>query len=556
MYDKKSHKWRSDCSNEDLLKWSKEPGNQDQPESRFIRASELLSKSRRGGDVAEAVELMELAAKQGYPEAMFAMGQMYYWGWAVHKDKKLGMEWYRKAAQMKCEPAQKELDALKRRRIINITSVCAGVLAVLVLAAGAVYMLSGMSEMRVIKVHKNTELVEVPTLNDFIGEVADLVAQYDDELVISGQVSTNRLILRLDGNKLDLSDFMADRVVARDDNIIVIQFSSEEEARRCQEELRKLDSIVYADMDEYTVEIEELREEDSSLSIIDSVYNTKDYNSWGIADMGIDQLRDYVIENFPDRVVDIAIIDTGVAGYVAYYDNVVETFNVVTGESTHVPHEHGTHVTGIVLDGVYGTGARIHCLDVNNGGVGSSILTSILAFDMSIEVGVDVINRSMGSPQHVDAMVDAVQRAADAGIVVVVSAGNDAIEVNGATTHNCPKEVEDIIVVGAYDIDHNETWFTNYGSTVDVCAPGETIYSFDYEEEGMLIPLDGTSMAAPHVTALAALVKLINPDATPAEVEQGIKDYSRTYRNPDLYATGMYGAGAPDATRFIEKNPD
>jgi len=262
-----------------------------------------------------------------------------------------------------------------------------------------------------------------------------------------------------------------------------------------------------------------------------------------------------VVATYPDRVVDIAIIDGGIPGYMTYYDNIVETYNAITGESNNVAHFHGTHVTGTVLEGVLGTSARIHCVDVFGGQDGSSTLVNILAFDLCIGAGMDVINRSMGSSQHNDAMVDAVQRAADAGIVVVVSAGNDAIEVNGATTHNCPKEVEDIIVVGAYDINHQATSFTNYGSTVDVCAPGEGIYSFDVEE-GYVISLDGTSMASPHVAALAALVKIIYPDATPAEVEMYIKDYCRTYRNPDLYATGMYGAGAPDATRFIEINPD
>ena len=92
MYDVKNRKWKSDCENEDLLRWSQEPANAAQPEAQFIRASSLLEKNRRGGDVAEAVALMEAAAESDYPKAVFAMGQMFYWGWAVSKDRKMAME--------------------------------------------------------------------------------------------------------------------------------------------------------------------------------------------------------------------------------------------------------------------------------------------------------------------------------------------------------------------------------------------------------------------------------------------------------------------------------
>ena len=178
MYDKKAQKWRSDCDKEELLRWCREPGNAIQPEAQFLRASDLLEGGRRGGDVAEAVELMEQAAKQEYPPAMFAMGQMYHYGWAVHKDRTLALEWYHKAAERDYAPARQELEELKRRRVINILSICGAALVALALAAGAVYMFSGMAGARVIKVNKDTQLVEPATLDEFMGEVADLIAQY------------------------------------------------------------------------------------------------------------------------------------------------------------------------------------------------------------------------------------------------------------------------------------------------------------------------------------------------------------------------------------------
>lgn len=556
MFDSKVRKWRADCENEDLLRWSREPANADQPEAQFLRADALLEKSSRGGDVAEAVELMESAAKQEYPQAMFAMGQMYYWGWAVHKDRALALEWYRRAAQQNYLPAQKELEQLKRRRIRNIASVCAAVVVLAALAAGMVYTLSGMSGMRVIRVNKNTQLVEPPSFEDFMGELSQLVAQYDDELVISGQVSTNRLLLQLDGNKLDLRDFLADKVVARNDNYIIIQFATEEEAQHCLEALQKQEGIRFVELDRYDIQMEQVREQDSTLPIITSEEPEGGrFNSWGIADMGIDQLRDYVAANYPNNVVEIAVIDSGISAYVEGLSQIVENFNIVTMQNGSVPHHHGTHVTGTVLEGVLGTNTLIHCLDVFNGEEASSISSVETAIQACIYSGsIDVITKSMNALGHTEAVVQATQRAVDAGIVCVNSAGNDSIDVT--VEHSCPSEMEEIIVVGAYDINHQAAEFTNYGSTVDVCAPGVHIYSFAHDQDGMVRPLNGTSMAAPHVAALVCLVKLMYPDATPAQVEMYIKDYCRTFRNPDMYATGLYGAGAPDATKFIETDPD
>lgn len=555
MYDVKNRKWKSDCENEDLLRWSREPANSAQPEAQFIRASALLEKNRSGGDVAEAVALMEAAAKAEYPKAVFAMGQMFYWGWAVSKDRKLALEWYHKAAELNYKPAVRELENLKYQKIRNIVSVCAALLLVAAVGIGAFYAFSGMSGKLVIKVNRDTELVQTPTFEEFAQEISELISNYDDELVISGQVSTNRLILKVEGNRLDLSDFLADKVVSRENNMVIIQFATEEEARRCLEELSKRDGIIYVEMDEYNTSIDELRKEDSTVPILKDTMPTDSYNSWGVADMGIDQLRDYVAAAYTNNEVHIAVIDSGIDEYVAQKSQIVENFNIVTMQPGSVPHRHGTHVVGTIWECVVGTNTYIHCLDVFNGKDSSSTSASILAVEACVASGeIDVISRSMGSAAHTPSWEDTIRNAVASGIVFVNAAGNESIDVN--VDVSCPAEIEEAIIVAAYDIQHQPAFFSNYGSTVDVSAPGVDIYSNDVERPGYLVGFNGTSMACPHVGGLAALVKLMYPNATPAEVEGYIKDYCRTFRNPDMYASGMYGAGAPDATKFIEKNPD
>lgn len=555
MYDVKKRGWVSDCPNEDLLRWSQEPANASQPEAQFIRASALLEKNRRGGEVAEAVALMEQAAKAEYPKAVFAMGQMFYWGWAVSKDRKLAMEWYHKAAELNYKPAVKELENLKRRKIVNVISVCSALILAAAVAFGAFYVMSGMSGKLIIKVNKNTQLRQTTTLEEFGTELQSLISEYDDDLVVSGQVSTNRLILRFDGKKLDLSAFLAEKVVSRDDNKIIIQFSSEEEANRCLEELKKRKDIIYVEFDEYSTQMEAVREQDSTLPIVTDIKpNDPVYMSWGVADMGLDQLREYVAATYPDNSVLVGVIDSGVAPYVANLPMVVGVYNVVSNTDVPVPGDHGTHVTGTVIDGTMGTNTFLFCIDAFNGKEGASDLALNHAVELCVDAGVKVINMSLSGKGYSQDEIYTLKAAMDADVVVVRTAGNNGINV--ADRGNCMSVLPDLFVVGAYDIDHKAADFSNYGDIVDISAPGVSIFSFKHDEEGKVIAFNGTSMAAPHITALAALVRLMNPDMPALEVQELIQTYSRTFRNPDMYASGLYGAGAPDATKFIEKNPD
>ena len=171
-----------------------------------------------------------------------------------------------------------------------------------------------------------------------------------------------------------------------------------------------------------------------------------------------------------------------------------------------------------------------------------------------VDAGVKVINMSLSGKGYSQDEIYTLKAAMDADVVVVRTAGNNGINV--ADRGNCMSVLPDLFVVGAYDIDHKAADFSNYGDIVDICAPGVSIFSFKHDEKGKVISFNGTSMAAPHITALAALVRLMNPDMPALEVQELIQTYSRTFRNPDMYASGMYGAGAPDATKFIEKNPD
>ena len=149
--------------------------------------------------------------------------------------------------------------------------------------------------------------------------------------------------------------------------------------------------------------------------------------------------------------------------------------------------------------------------------------------------------------------------AASQGIIFVVSAGNgyysdgnpiDTDTVWPACNENC-------IVVGAIDPQGEITSFSNYGNAVDVVAPGLYVRSnipagtSENDPSAILEEKHGTSMSAPHIAALAAMVKMANPGRTPAQIEEYIKDYCLALGDPE-----HYGNGLPIAALFAESAED
>jgi hypothetical protein len=189
-------------------------------------------------------------------------------------------------------------------------------------------------------------------------------------------------------------------------------------------------------------------------------------------------------------------------------------------------HGHGTHVSGTIaarLNNLTGTPAD------EEGVVGVAPDAQILAYkvcsadgtcsDFAIEQaiaqavtdGAKVINMSLGAPEYSQSLDDAVQDAWNAGVVIVAGAGND-----GTTAEFYPAANNNVISVGAFDEDHRRATFSNYGTWVDISAPGNVIMSTYpmYTCGASTTPGDfgcytwnsGTSMATPHVAGAAALV--------------------------------------------------
>jgi thermitase len=187
-----------------------------------------------------------------------------------------------------------------------------------------------------------------------------------------------------------------------------------------------------------------------------------------------------------------------------------------TGSSTGFDDycDHGTHVAGTVSAltnnglGVAGVGYNVSLmngkvLDDNGDGWTTDTAQGII---WAADNGAKVINMSLGrygSCSFTETF--AINYAWERGVVVVASAGNDDKNKSGAPA-SCPN----VISVAATDDDDDRAWFSNYGANVDVAAPGVSILST--RRNGGYTSFNGTSMAAPHVAGLAALIWSADPN--------------------------------------------
>jgi subtilisin family serine protease len=202
---------------------------------------------------------------------------------------------------------------------------------------------------------------------------------------------------------------------------------------------------------------------------------------------------------------------------------------------------HGTTVAGFIaaLDNSVGTigvapQAELILIKMSdpNGYVWDEVI--IKAFDKAIEENVDVINCSWGT-YDVPAIIESkIQEAYDAGIVIVFAAGNDAWNLD-AVGRDDESELNSVIGVGASDEYNDKSVYTNYGSNMDLLAPGgdswdiiglvglDRMGSDGYSnQQGLLNSnynfVDGSSFSAPQVAGVAALMLSVNPTLTPTQV--------------------------------------
>jgi aqualysin 1 len=222
------------------------------------------------------------------------------------------------------------------------------------------------------------------------------------------------------------------------------------------------------------------------------------------------------------------IIDTGILlGHTQFGGRAVSGYDAVDGGSADDCNGHGTHVAGTVGGSTYGVakGVRlvaVRVLDCAGSGTNSGVIAGMdwVANNRTLPA---VANMSLGGGAS-QAIDDAIQRMVNAGVTVAVAAGNE----NQNACNTSPARAASAITVGATTSTDARASYSNYGSCLDVFAPGSSITSAWYTGTSATNTISGTSMASPHVAGVAALYLQGNPSASPATVTNAIISTSTT----------------------------
>ncbi|MET8826240.1 S8 family peptidase [Streptomyces sp. NPDC004610] len=184
---------------------------------------------------------------------------------------------------------------------------------------------------------------------------------------------------------------------------------------------------------------------------------------------------------------------------------------------------HGTHVAGTVGGTTFGVARKVNLVSVrvlgcDSRGSWSGIIAGLEWVARNARQPA-TLNASLGG-DRVAAVNEAATAVSDRGVLPVVAAGNSNIDACRVS----PASAARVLAVGATNRYDEETDFSNWGECLDLYAPGRAIVSAKLG--GGSVALDGTSMAAPHVTGVAALYKAKHPNASPTELHEFLTDES------------------------------
>jgi len=212
---------------------------------------------------------------------------------------------------------------------------------------------------------------------------------------------------------------------------------------------------------------------------------------------------------------------------------------------------HGTHCAGTAVGTVYGVApsAQTRSVKVLSDSGSGAWDWSYQALDWlaTNPVRPAIASMSLGGNGVVAGMRNAVDAAVGAGVVVVVAAGNS----NSDACNFSPAYVPNAVTVGSTDSNDARSYFSNYGTCVDIWAPGSNVLSLSHTGDTRLSQKSGTSMACPHVSGGAALILGADNSKTPQKVISDLLDEAtwdaltglRTGDTNALLYVGAGGAG-------------
>lgn len=232
--------------------------------------------------------------------------------------------------------------------------------------------------------------------------------------------------------------------------------------------------------------------------------------------------------------VDVYVIDTGVAKFSCFESvtTIYDAFRNISDINYGVPeHFHGTAVASCIASRIYGVAKKASILALKafagtTGTTTSEILTDcinhvIQHHKTKIKLKINrpsILNASFGGPSTVSKEA-AFNTAINNGIILIAAAGNDGVNLD-TNNDEFPAEIRQALTIGASDTNDNIASFSNYGSYIDVFAPGVNIIAHYFSDETSLIKVSGTSFSCPITAGTVALYLEDKPIGTNANYVQ------------------------------------
>jgi len=272
---------------------------------------------------------------------------------------------------------------------------------------------------------------------------------------------------------------------------------------------------------------------------------------WGIEHVNAPDVHS---AGFKGSGIKVAVLDTGIL--TSHADLQVTGGYDTTGTGSYNDDNgHGTHVAGTIaaLDNTIGVlgaapSAQLYAVKVLNS-AGSGTYSNIIAgIEWAINNDIDVINMSLGGSSGSTALEQACNSAYNAGILVVAAAGNEGTSAGTTECIGYPAKYSSVMAVGSITSSNVRSSFSSTGSTLEIMAPGSSIYSTTYN--GSYGTMSGTSMACPHVAGVAALVWSAKPSLSNVQLRSALNETANDlWNDPWRYGNGLVDAWA--AYQFV-----
>jgi subtilisin family serine protease len=280
--------------------------------------------------------------------------------------------------------------------------------------------------------------------------------------------------------------------------------------------------------------------EEDGMSYLDA---TQSNATWGLdrVDQRDRPLNGTYIYNYTAANVRAYVIDSGIRrSHSDFGGRVLNGMTTINdGRGTEDCNGHGTHVAGTIGGATWGVAKSVRLVPVRvfgcTGGSSNSAIISGIDWVRANHVKPAVANMSLGGGAS-SAIDTATNNLINAGVTVVVAAGNS----NANACNYSPARVGNAITTGSTQSNDARSSFSNWGSCVNIFAPGTSIRSAWYTSNTATNTISGTSMASPHVAGAAALYLAAYPSSSPATVRNALYNKATTGRLSGI------GTGSPN----------